>query len=123
MNIRNRHSQSDFAHCFNFHYLKNFAKDINLLWKASLWCVLLREPPIYTSKNNRYIPLRCAKFELECLLIIFIYFNSKFRVICENEDFKYRCIKIHFDEKRLRFLLFHSPFCFFSPARLNCHPE
>lgn len=114
MDISNRHSQSDFAHSFDFHCLTNFAKGINLLCKASLWCVLLRKRPIYTSKSDRWIPLWWAKFELECLLIIFIYFNSKFKVTCKNEDFECRCIKTHFEEKSLKFVLFQSPFCFFS---------
>ena len=40
---------------------------------------------------------------MECLLIIFICFNSKFKATCKNEDFDYRCIKTHFDEKSQKF--------------------
>ena len=38
-----------------------------------------------------------SKFELECLLLIFIYSNSKFKVTFQNEDFEY--LKIHTKEK------------------------
>ena len=34
-----RHSQLDFAHSFQFHCPTNFARAINLLCKASFWCV------------------------------------------------------------------------------------
>ena len=64
---------------FYFQCLTNFAKGIKLFCKASLWRVLLCKHPIYTSKSDRYIQLLWAKFELERLLIIFIYFNSKFK--------------------------------------------
>ena len=40
-----------------------------------------------------------AKFELECLLLIFIYSNSKFKATCKNEDFKCRYIRTHTKEK------------------------
>ena len=114
MDISNRHSQSDFAHSFDFHCLTNFAKGINLLCKASLWCVLLRKRPIYTSKSDRWIPLWWAKFELECLLMIFIYFNSKFKVTCKNEDFECQCIKTHFEKKVSNLYSFSRHFAFFS---------
>ena len=111
----NKHSQSDFALSLDFHCLKNFAKGINLLCKASLWCVLLHKRAICTSKSDQYIPLWWAKLKLECLIIIrFIYFNSKFKVTCKIEDFKCQCIIKHFKEKSLKFVLFQLPFCFFS---------
>ena len=87
MNISNRHSQSDFTHSFDFYCPTNFVNGIDLLCKASLWCGLLRKHPIFTLKSNKFIPLWWAKFELECLLKIFTYFNSKFKVTCNNEDF------------------------------------
>ena len=52
------------------------------------------------------------KNELECLLMILIYFNSKFKVTCKNGDFEYRCIRTHF-EKSMRILIFQPPFCCF----------
>ena len=39
----------------------NLAKSINLLFKASLWCALLRKSPITTPKRNRWIPLFVSK--------------------------------------------------------------
>ena len=53
IDINIRHSKSEFAHSFDYH----FVKDINLLCKASLWCVLIRKRPINTSKKDRWIPL------------------------------------------------------------------
>ena len=48
------------------------------IYIASLWCVLLRKSPIvqfiWTSTSG---VIDEAKFELECLLITFIYFNSR----------------------------------------------
>ena len=38
-------------------------------------------------------------FELECLLLIFIHFNAKFKVTCKNGDFEYRYIRPHSKEK------------------------
>ena len=87
----NRHYQSDFSHSFDFHCLTN------LLCRASLSCLLFRKRPIYASKSDRYIPLWWAKFELECLQIIFIYFNLKFKVTCKN--FECSCIKTYFEDK------------------------
>ena len=106
MNINNGHSKSGFSHSFDFNCLTNFAKGINLFCKAFLWYELSRKRPINTSKSTRWIPLGWAKFELECLLITWIYFNFKFK------DFECRSIKTHSEEKSLKFVLFHSPFCF-----------
>ena len=39
---------------------------------ASLWCELLCKSSVYTFKSDRWIRLWWAKFELECLIIIFI---------------------------------------------------
>ena len=92
MDTSKRHSQSDFAH--------------NLLFKASLWCVLLRKRQIYNSKSDWWIQL----------LLIFLYFNSKFKVTCKNENFDLdcRCIKAHIEANSLKFALCQLPFCFFS---------
>ena len=68
----------------------------------------------YTSKIDRYISIWWGKFELECLLIIFIYLNPKCKVTCKNVDFECRFIKTHFEEKSLKFVLFLSPLIFFS---------
>ena len=122
INFKNWTLVGHFAHFFYFHRLTNFVKCLNLLCKASLWCEILRKRPIYTSQSNRWIPLLWAN-ELERLLIIFIYFNSKFKVTC-NEC---RCIKSHSEEKSLKFILFQSAFCFFffslSTKFVTNHPE
>ena len=44
MDISNRHSESKFAHSFNFHCFINFAQSVKLLWMVSLWCVVLCRP-------------------------------------------------------------------------------
>ena len=111
----NGHSHSDFAHSFDFNCLTNFTKGINLFCRASLWCMLLpwlRKLPIYTSKSERWIPFRWTKFELECLLTKFIYFNAKFKVKNKqtnkqtntrtlNNYVERRCIKTHFEKKNV----------------------
>ena len=40
-----------------------------------------------------------SKIEWECLLLIFIYFNSKLKVTCNNRDFKCQNIRTHSEEK------------------------
>ena len=53
-----------------------------------------------------------AKFELECLLLlIFIYRNSKFVVICKNADSECWYIVYWTHTKDKCFLTSHSPFC------------
>ena len=80
--------------------LTNFAKSINLSWMVSLWFVWceLCKCSIYTLKNDQWITTWWANFELECLLLIFIYFNSKFKVTCKNGDFKCQCTRTHSKE-------------------------
>ena len=77
--------------------LPNFAKSINFSWLVSLWCELLYKRSIYTLKTDKWITIWWAKFELKCLLLIFIYFNSKFKVTCKNSDFECRYIRTHSD--------------------------
>ena len=40
-----------------------------------------------------------AKCGLECLLLIFTYSNSKFKVTCKNEDFECQYIRTHTKEQ------------------------
>ena len=47
---------------------------------VSLWCELLCELSMYTLRSDQLITKWWAKFELECLLLIFIYSNSKFKL-------------------------------------------
>ena len=97
-----RHSSPNFAHFFDFHCLSNFAKCTNLSWMVSLWYELLYKYSIYTFKRDQWITIWWAKFELECLLLIFIYFNSKFKVTCKNRDFEYRYIRTPSKEKMFK---------------------
>ena len=82
---------------------------------VSLWWDLLCKCLIYTLKSDQWITIWWAKFELECLLLIFIYFNSKFKVTCKNGDFKLNAgTSEHIPKKIcLKFLTLHLPFCLF----------
>ena len=63
------------------------------------------------------------KIELKCLLIIFIYFNLKFKVTCKNEDLEYPCIKTHFEKKsKIGTTTVASFFFGIKINQLNCHP-
>ena len=86
MDINSRNSNSNFAHSFDFHCLTNFAKGINLSWMVSLKWKLLCKCSIYTLKSDQWITIWWAKFELECLLLVSIYFNSTFKVTCKNGE-------------------------------------
>ena len=114
--------QSDFAYSYDLHCLTNSVKGISLLCKASLWCVLLRLrsiPRWLIDTSQSGMPIWWGKFELECLLIIFIYLNPKCKVTCKNVDFECRFIKTHFEEKSIKFVLFQSPLFFFSSKFFN----
>ena len=65
---------------------------------VSLWCLLCK-CSIYTLKSDQWITIWWAKFELECLLMISIYFNSIFKVTCKNGDFECQYIRTHSEEK------------------------
>ena len=79
----NTHAKSDFAQSFDVRWLTNFAKGIDLLCNSSFWFVPSCKHPIYTIKCDQWIPLWWAKFELECLLIMFIHFNSNFKALAK----------------------------------------
>ena len=89
--------------CVGFHCLTKFV----LSWKRS----------IKTSKNDQLIQLLwakpVAKFELECLLIMFIYFNSEFKVTWKKGDLECWFIEIDFEEKCPKFATLQSAFCLF----------
>ena len=99
MNICWKHSNSDFAYSFDFHCLTNFAKKHLFVVKVSLYCELLCKLSIYTLKSDQWKTIWWAKIELECLPLIFIYSNSKFKVTCKNADFECRYFRTHTEEK------------------------
>ena len=55
---------------------------------------------MYTLKSDQWITIWWAKFELKCLLLLFIYSNSKFKVACKTADFEYRYIWTHTEGKK-----------------------
>ena len=85
VNIGSGYSNSSFAHSFDFYCHTNFAIRIDLWWMVSLGCELLCKLSIYTLKSDQWLTIWWAKFELECLLLIFIYFHSEFKVSCKTE--------------------------------------
>ena len=92
---------------------------------VSLWCELLCKISIYTFKSDQRIKIWWAKFELECLLLIFTYSNSKFKVTCKNTDFECWYNRTHTKEKlskipNITFAIL--PFAH-KNTYLNCHPE
>ena len=65
-----------------------------------------------------------AKFELQCLLLIFYYFNSKFKVTCRYGNFECQYNKTHYEEKmsnisNITFVILH----FSDQDSLKCHSE
>ena len=81
--ISHPHTYMYFAHPIDFFCLTNFEKNMNLSGTVSLWykswCWFLFVP----FWNNQWITKWWAKFKLECLLLICVYTNSKFIVICK----------------------------------------
>ena len=91
---------------------------------VSLLCDLLCKLSIYTLKSGQKIAIWWAKFELECLLLIFIYSNYKFKAICKM-TLNVSTSELIPKKKHLKFLTLHLPFCLFliKILKLNCHPE
>ena len=84
-----------------------------------------RQIYIFAKLGRQWKSKEWAKFELECLLLIFISSNSKFKVTSKNADFEYRYIRIHTKEKPSKIstcaiLLFHQKK---KILKLNCHRE
>ena len=70
-----------FAHPIDFFCLTNFVKNTNLSGMVSLWyeswCWFLFTP-FWNNQSTKW----WAKFKLECLLLICVYTNAKFIIIC-----------------------------------------
>ena len=60
----------------------------------------------YSIDNNMV-----SKFELESLLLIFIYVISKFKVTYKNGKLECLHFRIYSKENHQKFLTLHSPFC------------
>ena len=87
--ISHSHTYMYFAHPNDFFCLTNFEKkSTNLSGMVSLWyeswCWFLFAP----FWNNQWITKWWAKFELERLLLICVYTNAKFIVICKPRTLK-----------------------------------
>ena len=68
----------------------------------SLMWAIMSMSSIHNLESDQLIPLWWAKFELEGQLIISIYFNSKFKVTCNNKDVKCWCIELISKKNRLK---------------------
>ena len=92
------------------HCLTNFAKNINSSQMVSLWWELFCKLSIYTLKSAQWITIWWAKFELKCLLLIFItpIQNSKSLAKMRTSN----ASKSYQRKKHLKFLILHSPFFF-----------
>ena len=125
IDISNRYFQSDFAYSFDYIALHKFYDRYQFVVQSfSLVCALLRKHPIYNSKTVINIS-RYGGQNLECPLIIFIYFNLKFKVTCRNKNFECRCIKAHFEKKKSKICTsFVAILLFFliKILQLTCHP-
>ena len=81
--ISHSHTYMYFAHPIDLFSLANFENNSNLSGMVSLWyeswCWFLFTP----FWNNQKITKWRAKFKLECLLLICVYTNARFTVICK----------------------------------------
>ena len=50
---------------------------------VSIWCELLCKLSIYTFKSDQWMTIWWEKMWVKCLLLIFTYSNSKFKVTCK----------------------------------------
>ena len=105
--IPSAHISNTYIHVFCSPYwlfcLTNFEKNTNLSGTVSLWyeswCWFLSA----AFWNSQYITKWWAKFNLECLLLIYTYTNEKFIVICKprtlndggEDSVKYKNCKKH----------------------------
>ena len=85
LNISNRHFRSIFWHSVPY----KFGERYHYLVEGSLWCVLLHNRPINTSKSDWWILLLWGKFELECLVVKFMYFDSKVNLYYFSHHFAF----------------------------------
>ena len=69
---------------------------------VSLWCEPLCKPSIYTLESNQWITMWWAKFELEFLILIFIFSNQKFNVTFKNADIANWYIRTDTEEKKYK---------------------
>ena len=94
-------------------------------WQANTQARLLYEWD-YTLKSAQWTTIRWAKFELEYLLLIFIYqifWNSK--SLAKTPTLNAGASEPISKKNRLKFITLHSPNCLFliKILWLNCHPE
>ena len=81
---------------------------------------------LFSNLVRRWKSTEWSKFESDCLLLIFIFSNSNFKVTSKNEEFECRYIRTHTKEKS--FYIFNitfaiMPFYQEKILKLNGHPE
>ena len=120
MNISSRYSN----------FQPNFAHHIVILWSLSkVWIESLhnnshQRETIYNKLNFFAKLVRPWKSkELECLILIFIYSNSKFKVTCKNEDFECQYTTKEKPSKTSNITFAILPFYQKKIFKLNGHPE
>ena len=88
------------------------------------WCELSCTRSICTLKSDQWISIYWAKFELECLLLVFIYSNSKLKSLAKTRTLnagtselipkKKEKVKLELEiETCIKFQTLHSPFYLF----------
>ena len=79
---------------------------------VSLWCELLRELSIYTLKSDQGITIWWAKFKLDCLLLIVIYSNQKFKSLAKGRTLNTGTSELNTEETTSKIFTLHSSFFF-----------
>ena len=107
------HTYTYFAHPIDFFNLPIFSK-LRIYHGVSLWCdswCWFFPAPFW---SNQLITKWWAKFRLECLILIFIYTNAKFIVICKPRTLNDCRWRLSSKQKRKKMLLSSSHFvCLF----------
>ena len=127
MSISRRHSNSNFSYHIVIHW------SLFKMLIQSLYIKSHQRETIYDDKLMFFAKLarqwkskEWAKFELQFLLLIFIYYNSKFTIsLVKTRTLKAGTSELIPKRNRLKYLTLHSPFSFLSTNmfKLNGHPE
>ena len=89
-------------------------KDYRFCWVVSLWCELFRTVSISSFKSDQWIEIWRAKFELECVLLLLVFFSDLLQFKIQSHLQKRRLrMPVHQDslqrKQRQTFLILQSP--------------
>ena len=97
MNISSSHSISKFVPHIVIHW-SLFKVEIESLHNSQQRETIYDKLTSFANLVRQWKSKEWAKFKLGCLLLIFIYSNSKFAVTCKNADLECRYIVTHTKE-------------------------